>query len=70
MQEGQGSWLHRADGARRIWDGAAWCCREKSLAVLGCRLGRTDEKITTELSPVAPLLRGPVETKSSKQEGW
>lgn len=40
---------------------------EKSRGLQG---GRTDERITPELSPVAPWLRASVETKSTNQAGW
>lgn len=70
MQEGQGSWLRRENGARRIGMERRGVV-EKSRGLQG---GRTDERITPELSPVAPWLRGSVETKSSRQagrqEGW
>lgn len=39
---------------------------EKSRGLQG---GRTDERITPELSPVVPWIRGSVETKSSRLAG-
>ena len=61
-----GQWLQRANRARRIGMERRGVVENRR----GLQAGRTDEKITTELSPVAPLFRGPVETKSSMKAGW
>lgn len=62
-----GERLRRANRARRIGMERRGVV-EKSRVL---QAGRTDEKITPELSFLWPRgLRGSVETKSSRQEGW
>lgn len=51
--------------------GLGWSGVVLSRKVVGCRLGGLTGRLRQScLSPVAPLLRGSVETESGEQEGW